>query len=178
MKDNLNTNSKDYIVESLFVLLKSKKIGSIQVTEICKKAGVGRSTFYKHFNNKNDIIYYYLLTLYYRYIEKNIKNPISKDEFEFNMLNLLNIIYSEKDKLQLLLDNNLGQKLFEFLTEKLILISSLNNSKDYFFPYIIAGAIYSAMLAWSKNNFKNNILEVGSSIAKFITLNWPISTTE
>ena len=87
MKDNLNTNSKDYIVESLFVLLKSKKIGSIQVTEICKKAGVGRSTFYKHFNNKSDIIYYYLLTLYYRYIEKNIKNPNSKDEFEFNMLN-------------------------------------------------------------------------------------------
>ena len=94
------------------------------------------------------------------------------------MLNLLNIVYSEKDKLQLLLDNNLGQKLFEFLTEKLILISSLNNLKDYFFPYIIAGAIYSAMLAWSKNNFQNNILEVGSSIAKFITLNWPISTTE
>ena len=63
MKETLNTNSKNYIVESLFVLLKSKTIENIQVTEICKKAGVGRSTFYKHFNNKSDIINYYLIAM-------------------------------------------------------------------------------------------------------------------
>ena len=178
MKETLNTNSKNYIVESLFVLLKGKTIENIQVTEICKKAGVGRSTFYKHFNNKNDIINYYLMTLYQKYTETNIKQPTSKEDFEYNMITLLTLIYKNKDELLLLLKNNLGQKMYEFLTDKLILISNLRETKDYFYPYIIVGAIYSTIHAWSKNNFKNDINEVSASIVKIITLEWMEETNQ
>ena len=48
--------AKDYIVESLLYLMKKEKFENITVTDISKKAGVNRITFYRNFNSKEEVL--------------------------------------------------------------------------------------------------------------------------
>ena len=52
--------SREWIAEAFFNLLKKKKYESITVSEIVKKADLSRRTFYRVFENKYDIIKYML----------------------------------------------------------------------------------------------------------------------
>ena len=51
IKSTLNTHIKDYIAQSLILLLKQKPLDDIKINEICQKAGVNRSSFYRNFAN-------------------------------------------------------------------------------------------------------------------------------
>jgi len=44
--------------ESLISLSKEKPLSRITVVDIIKRSGAGRQTFYNHFKDKNDLIYY------------------------------------------------------------------------------------------------------------------------
>lgn len=45
-----------YITQALIMLLKKKEYRDITITEICKKAGVTRMSFYRNFASKDDIL--------------------------------------------------------------------------------------------------------------------------
>lgn len=45
-----------YITEAFLYLLKKKEYKDISITEICKKAGVTRMSFYRNFESKEDIM--------------------------------------------------------------------------------------------------------------------------
>lgn len=56
-----NIYSKESYVEqkladTLIELLRNKELQDISVRELCDKAGVGRASFYRHFQNKEDIL--------------------------------------------------------------------------------------------------------------------------
>lgn len=48
--------SKDYIEEALFQLMNTKEFNQITITDITKKAGVNRITFYRNYTSKEDVI--------------------------------------------------------------------------------------------------------------------------
>ena len=50
---------KHYIIEALFKLMAKQDYNSVTITDIAKKAGVGRATFYRYFKSKEEIINYY-----------------------------------------------------------------------------------------------------------------------
>lgn len=168
-KENLS-NTNHYIVEALFRLLKVKSLEKIQVIEICIIAGVGRSTFYKHFNHKGEIINFYLEYIYKESLKTAIIHPETNEDFEENIIILIKTIYSQKEYLSLLLKNGLGQRLLDFLTKKFILFNFNNSNENYFFPYIVSGAIYNALFAWNENNYENDIMEVFNSILIILKL--------
>ena len=60
MKHTLNTHIKHYIAQALILLLKQKPFDEIKINEICQKAGVNRSSFYRNFANKEQAIVFYL----------------------------------------------------------------------------------------------------------------------
>ena len=47
---------KEYLFESLMILLKDNPFNKISITDIAKKAGVSRMTYYRYYKNKEDII--------------------------------------------------------------------------------------------------------------------------
>ena len=51
--------TRHYIVEALFRLMNEYEYEKIAVTDIAKKAGVGRATFYRYFKSKEDVIAFY-----------------------------------------------------------------------------------------------------------------------
>lgn len=51
-----NTYVIEHITESLLKSLRQKPIGEISISEICDSAGVGRASFYRNFESKEDIL--------------------------------------------------------------------------------------------------------------------------
>ena len=51
--------TRHYIVQALFKLMSEYRYDKISVTDIARKAGVGRATFYRYFKSKEDVILFY-----------------------------------------------------------------------------------------------------------------------
>ena len=51
-----NLYVKEHITESLLRLLEQKEISDISISELCDDAGIGRASFYRNFDSKEDIL--------------------------------------------------------------------------------------------------------------------------
>ena len=70
----------EHITKSLLTLLEKKTIENISISELCDNAGIGRASFYRNFNNKEDILKIYINKLFYGWKndwEKNNNIPLS-----------------------------------------------------------------------------------------------------
>ena len=55
-----NTYVIEHITEALIKLLQEKPIGDITISELCNLAGIGRASFYRNFESKEDILRDYI----------------------------------------------------------------------------------------------------------------------
>ena len=55
-KNVTNAVIRESITEALLILMKQKPFAQINITEIVQKAGVGRVTFYRNYNSKEDVL--------------------------------------------------------------------------------------------------------------------------
>lgn len=63
MRKNTTTSLlKACILESLLLLLQDKPIEAVSILEIVQKAGVNRSTYYRHFKTKQDVVRFFYET--------------------------------------------------------------------------------------------------------------------
>ncbi len=62
-----NESRNAYVVEhltsSMLALLREKPLANISISELCSEAGVGRTSFYRNFAEKEDIIKGYMKRL-------------------------------------------------------------------------------------------------------------------
>lgn len=74
------------IADALFQLMKRKLFGKITITEICEEAAIGRKTFYRNFELKEDVIEFQLDRMVKEY-EKEIEGlsfeELLRHHFEF-----------------------------------------------------------------------------------------------
>ena len=71
--------TKANFYRALSDLLKEKDFSNIKVIDICKKSNLNRSTFYDHFNDKNE-----LLESYLNYLGDDLINYLSDTSFKNN----------------------------------------------------------------------------------------------
>ena len=78
---NRKHSTKDYITIALYYLMSKYDYESITVTDICAKARVSRMSFYRYFNNKEDIFINYCDERFEEFFaslkEKNIDDVMS-----------------------------------------------------------------------------------------------------
>ena len=55
--------TKQLLYDAMFDLLRENRFETIKVTDICDKAEIHRTTFYKHFDNKYELLEYCILKL-------------------------------------------------------------------------------------------------------------------
>ncbi|MCM1083912.1 MAG: TetR/AcrR family transcriptional regulator [Clostridium sp.] len=67
--EKINMLVKDYITDALIKLLNKKTLDKISITEIVNVAGVGRVSFYRNFESKEDIIDKYLTKITDEFID-------------------------------------------------------------------------------------------------------------
>ena len=97
--------SKKYIADALIDLMKKKDYSSITNKEITDRAGLSHITIYRNFKNKEEIISYYISSLFKEW-KLNNENNLAYSIFSFFQKNkdIIDLLY--KSHLQyLILDN-------------------------------------------------------------------------
>lgn len=125
MSKRITEQTKKWIVDALFHLMKTKNYSQISVTEICEDAQLSRKTFYRRFTSKKNILDYYFdekISKYTSYVEN--KMPKNFDEF-------VTIFFSfwerEQDDLKILQKNNLlVSMLYKFNSQSVEIYNSID----------------------------------------------------
>jgi AcrR family transcriptional regulator len=146
-----NLRVKNQIVNGLFKLLKVKSFSSIKITELIKVSNVARASYYRNFDTIEDI-----LVLYFKQIQLNRRYPFKKNHLLNAQNNLqgvqesFEIIYSEKERIELLLQNGLSDYFYQLLSDQIIdqVGDMPANSIERYRLYVIIGIIFSIISEW------------------------------
>lgn len=94
---------KECIADALLRLMQEKPLESISIIEITDLAGVGRSTYYRNFNSKEDILAFKLQLLAKRWLKEE-KLP-GKPDYKAIIQKACLYLYSIRDLINLLYQN-------------------------------------------------------------------------
>lgn len=106
-----NTYVIEHITDALLKLLRDKPIEDISISELCDLAMIGRASFYRNFESREDILRRYINCIFKEWtdaFEKNENTPLSDllssmfNHFEkyrdfYSLLNKRKLIYLLKD---------------------------------------------------------------------------------
>lgn len=170
--------------EALLLLLEKKDFDFITVKEICKKAGVNRSTFYLHYQNTNELLMEAISLINKRFndsfsIVHFDVNKSSKDELFFikeeYLIPYLNFVKENQRVFKLIHDKpylfyskktleKLYSETFSIILDK---FAVKDEEKKYIFSFYTQGAL-AIVLKWLEGGCKEKIDEISSLIIKII----------
>lgn len=173
------TESKQYIKKALILLLEEKTFEQISISDITRKAGINRGTFYLHFKDKYDMLMQFkeeLLSNLYTMLNKGsietdhyniLVNTFSylKSDFEFiQALSKISSISFSKTIKDFVLDF-----ILEFPKAKTVI------AEHYAIPYHYAIQVYLASIEslisyWVATGGNESPQEMTDIISKVLTL--------
>lgn len=159
---------RESIGEAILSILSTQEFGEISVCNICKKAGVGRTTYYRYYGNKSgkeDAIYYWFINRWEMYIDyKNLSLEETDNAF-------LSFIFSIKTELLILRNNNLLHILDSFI----IYVygpqgDNFENVGLYYVKYSGAGIWIGLIRAIIYRDFADSPIEIKQRFKEALTL--------
>ena len=145
----------EHINEALLGLLKEKSLNEISISEICETAGVGRMSFYRNYESKEDVIKKQLLQL----IQEWEKDYEGKNDSTYFSDTVLRHYYKHKD-FYLLLDNQgLSNMILEALRVS-VKLEEANNNLERYAKSMIAGMIWGWVDEWMRQGMPETPEEI------------------
>lgn len=137
---------KAYIAESLLLLSEQKPFEEITVGEIADKAGVNRSTYYRHFEKKEDVILYFLDSLSKDILEWDRER---KPEFREHLINVYRHYYSHRQHMLTIYRCGLSHLFLEVLKKYLGTADrgAVNADMQYNIAFHVGGT-FNHFLLW------------------------------
>ncbi len=142
--------SKEYIADSLIILMKKKEFNKITNKDITDKAGLSHITIYRNFNSKEEIIEYWLDAITKEFLDTS-KLSYQKDNTQEYFIKLFTHLEKYKTEIALIYKAGLIYLLKDVFEKYFIKGNSeYNTYKSYF----IIGGIYNVFYYWVMNDFK------------------------
>lgn len=153
------------ISEAIIALMEKQEFAKIKISEIVKKAGVARMSFYKYYSSTYEALTDYLQIIIADYIDEGVKTNGENRFLEYS-----HIVYSlkyfdryatyfltlAKQKLHAILLDGINR----FMTENLRLTRQLSPYEMYSY----AGSLLNTFLKWEENGKQDSAEEVASAI--------------
>jgi AcrR family transcriptional regulator len=154
-RKNITTRMmKNYIVQGLLILMSKKSFETISISEITEKAGVDRSTYYRNFKSKEDIIRFFVKKVWHEYMLTYDKAVSFKDHLK----KLLMYYIKYKKEFLLIYKHGLTHLILDELNDFFKPISEDKNLsiEERYKIYWYAGAIYNSVLLWFSTGMKES----------------------
>ena len=181
-------NTARLMDKALLLLLEKKKFEYITVKEVCKKAGVNRSTFYLHYENLCDLLsesINYITTEMWRQFDSD--STIRKSEIEEMPLQQLKLFtpqylipflnfVKQNKKVFVAAANepvtfrvqNTFQKLYSEIFEPILRRFGVADwKKNYVMMFYLKGT-FSVITEWVKNDCRETAEEIAELLAGFV----------
>lgn len=170
--------------EALLLLLEKKDYEFITVTEICKKAGVNRSTFYLHYLSIDDLLYETLEMINKRFhntfnnktidINKATKNSLFLINDDY-LIPYLNFIKQNKKIYKLIHEKPYifkkqitFEKMYEQLFSKILDIYQVPlDEQEYIFSYYSLGLV-AVIQKWIEKDCIDDVNKIANIMKKVI----------
>lgn len=171
--------SQKWIIEALILLMDKKPYETLTIKEISEKAGVDRSTFYRNFISKEDVLL--------SYINSTVKEYISKIHTveDFNMQNIFKIflVFCEENLkfIHLLRKNNLTILLLDSINlhlpemHKLFDTRFSHKIKEEYIDVVLAfnaGGIWNLLMKCLDNSNELSLDEITKIIEEIYKFNY------
>lgn len=170
--------------EALLLLLETKDYEFITVTEICKKAGVNRSTFYLHYLSMDDLLFETLEMINKRFhntfnnktidINKATKNSLFLINDDY-LIPYLNFIKQNKKIYKLIHEKPYifkkqitFEKMYEQLFSKILDIYQVPlDEQEYIFSYYSLGLV-AVIQKWIEKDCIDDVNKIANIMKKVI----------
>lgn len=163
-KNKRAIQSQYMIADALFSLLKRKTFAQITVTEICEEAAIGRKTFYRNFELREDVIEFQLDCMCREY--KAELEDLSLEECLFHHFSYM---YENRDYFILLYQNGFhlmaNEKFSVLIPDTMPIWTEDELEQEYRSAYIIAG-IEAIQRVWITRGCKEGIEEVVNFVVR------------
>lgn len=156
-----NRFTRQCIGESILALTQQKDFDSVTISDIVKKAGVSRMTFYHYFRDKTDALNNYLQEIINGYLEEcpeTITLTVLRKEERirhalryFDRYAFLFITLEEADLHYLMLNA---------INEYMMLYVAPHYSGSIYDLYFYAGALLNVFIQWEKGEKKESVDEI------------------
>ena len=158
---------------ALLDLLKEKPYNKITITEISERSGLTRSTFYAHFNTKEDLLVSYvdnILDQFFTNLDKrNFENPDIEQDVNINIslfeiwqerseiARLINVTDNEKLFIQRFMQY--WRKIYEARVEEMR--PDVSQALSSYLISFLAYAVYGVLNQWMENGMSQSPEDMG-----------------
>lgn len=153
-KNTTSKMMKGYIIGALLLLMKKRNFSEISIGEITDKAGVNRSTYYRNFHSKEEIIE----TFFCNILEQTITELSADDNLTLQeyLARVFKVFYSYKDDILCIHQNKLSHLLLSALNSYfLVSTDTVNESFIERLPlYYHTGGIFNNFILWFDCNME------------------------
>lgn len=152
------------IAEAIIELMKTQELKKIKISTVVKKAGVSRTTFYKHFNCLEDVLDDYMNEIVAEYIVEREKNSDIKSLYDYKNI-LLTIYFFDQ-----------YADFFKIVTQQgfySLLIDAMNAfmTKDVYFSrfdlyelYCYSGGLLNIFIKWEEDGKQEKPEEIAQIV--------------
>jgi len=166
------------LTEALFILMKTKTFSEITITELIKKAGVARSTYYRNFESKEDIIALFFDSIFQEFQATYPVVSIEERYTEEHITHVLEFLIKYTDKVNILNKAGISSYYLKHLNKYLISLYSkpYMSQLGCFLIYAIAGAEYNLIFNWflnEKNGSKEELIKEYVSLKEIFISTMP-----
>lgn len=154
-KQELNAFIKECITDALVKQMETHRLSEITITDIVKKAGVSRASFYRNFGSKQDVLENRLKIL----IEEWGKDFEARGDMEYFSESLLKHYYKHKNFYLLLHRQGLSGMIYENLRTACKIDESQNNIERYT-KSLVSGSIFGWVDEWMRRGMNETPEEI------------------
>ena len=162
-KNEANQRVRRQIVEAVIELTAEKPLSMISVTELTKRAGVSRMTFYRNYTSKEEIFSDHLREILtdYRAEEDRLGRTQHYADIE-NTRRCFNYYTRYRPFISALFRTDYGHMLLDAITEYVLDTWRKPESTpaEVYSMHAYAGALYNCYHAWSKSDFRESVDEM------------------
>jgi AcrR family transcriptional regulator len=132
------------------ILMEKKPYVNISISEITSKAGVNRSTYYRNFNSKEDVIKFYFNT---KIVLSFSLNVMDRDTPAKNrLMKFFQHYHKYKKELVLIYKNGLSHHILDALNE----LAAIHTDDERYQMYWYTGAVYNSLMFWVSNDMNKS----------------------
>ena len=153
------------ITIALIQLMEKKNFNEISITELTKRAGVGRVSFYRNFEDKKDVLRNYLNDIQYEFMVSREANRHDSDFTEY-ITELFSHLYNYKNLAILLLKADmfyLVKEQFDYVFNHL-----KTTEEEEAALFFLSGGLYNAFYYWASNHFSDCPKEIAQKITHYV----------
>ena len=163
-----NRLTRECIEAALVMLMKDADFASISITDIIKKAGVSRSSYYRNFSSKEEI-----LTNIFDGAAATIVNALSEELASQNMISSYRILFekvSESRQLfEIILMANLADKFQMAVNEKYLQAINTSSASEYYRLMSWIGSIFNIIFGWIRREYRETPEEMAHICSQFLS---------